>query len=132
METPYLEYRLRLWPLIGVRCAWRSIHSSPRARTPASDLSSFKSHSDTVICEFLYLALTRPSRPPAAVTISCVADVSQTGCVDNENVMFLLGLYNRSHDTPSMVNLSMVKFHCGLIGNRRVLLPSRALLFSSP
>lgn len=38
--------------------------------------------------------------------------------------MLLFNLYNRSQDTPTMVNLSMVKFHWGLIGNRRVLLPS--------
>lgn len=127
-----LKFCLRLCSLNWSKMCMETHPLTYLCANPTSDLSWFKSHTDTVICEFLYLKPTHPSGRPAAVTVSCVADVPQTVCVDNENVMFLLGLYNWSRDTPSMVNLSMVKFHCGLIGNRRVLLPSRAPLFSPP
>lgn len=52
----------------------------------------------------------------------CRQDVPQVDYKDKENIILLFSLYNRSHDTTSMVNLSIVKFHCSLIGNRRVLL----------
>lgn len=51
-------------------------------------------------------------------------DIFQTDCENKENVMLLFTMYKRSHETPVMVNLRMVKFHCGLLGNSRVLLPS--------
>lgn len=57
--------------------------------------------------------------------MSCIVDkldIFQTVCEDKQNVMLLFGLYNRSRDTRSMVNLSMVECNYSLIGNRRVLL----------
>ena len=61
--------------------------------------------------------------------LCCRQDIFQTDCGNKENVLLLFSPYNGGRVTPPMVNLSMVKFHCGLIGNRRVLLPSFFFLF---